>query len=156
MFLLYSHVRCCRHFFFFLRLRTNTYPPSMPDLLIWLNKPLVLIPRNSTPTYIHYTNAHTPSRTHIVQLLISLAKAANLKSKIDAMFSGEHINVTEDRAVLHVATRARRDQVGYCMFCTSMPGVPDGQKRGPSWYAVCACGDQRGFICVFMLVCGQE
>ena len=27
------------------------------------------------------------------------------------MFSGEHINSTEDRAVLHVATRSRRDQV---------------------------------------------
>jgi glucose-6-phosphate isomerase len=27
------------------------------------------------------------------------------------MFAGEHINSTEDRAVLHVATRARRDQV---------------------------------------------
>ncbi len=46
-----------------------------------------------------------------MQLLVDLANAANLRGKIDAMFSGEHINSTEDRAVLHVATRARRDQV---------------------------------------------
>ena len=46
------------------------------------------------------------------QLLLSLAEAAGLQSKIAAMFAGERINSTEDRAVLHVATRARRDQVG--------------------------------------------
>jgi len=42
---------------------------------------------------------------------MDLAEAANLRGKIEAMFGGEHINSTEDRAVLHVATRARRDQV---------------------------------------------
>jgi hypothetical protein len=45
------------------------------------------------------------------QKLMDLATAANLKDKIEAMFKGEHINSTEDRAVLHVATRARREQV---------------------------------------------
>jgi glucose-6-phosphate isomerase len=47
-----------------------------------------------------------------VQLLLKLAEASNLRKRIDDMFNGEHINSTEDRAVLHVATRARRDQVG--------------------------------------------
>jgi glucose-6-phosphate isomerase len=42
---------------------------------------------------------------------MDLANAADMRGKIDAMFNGEHINSTEDRAVLHVATRARRDQV---------------------------------------------
>jgi glucose-6-phosphate isomerase len=50
-------------------------------------------------------------RACVVQLLLNLAEAAKLKEKIQAMFNGENINVTEDRAVLHVATRARRDQV---------------------------------------------
>ena len=40
--------------------------------------------------------------------LYKLADAADLKGKINAMFSGEHINSTEDRAVLHVATRRPR------------------------------------------------
>ena len=43
--------------------------------------------------------------------LYELAEAADLKGKINAMFSGEHINSTEDRAVLHVATRAPKDKV---------------------------------------------
>lgn len=46
-----------------------------------------------------------------LQLLRKLAEAANLKAKISHMFAGEHINVTEDRAVLHPALRAPRDEV---------------------------------------------
>jgi glucose-6-phosphate isomerase len=41
--------------------------------------------------------------------LVALADQRNLRARIDAMFAGEHINVTEDRAVLHVALRAPRD-----------------------------------------------
>ena len=40
--------------------------------------------------------------------LQALARACDVRGKIDAMFEGRHINVTEDRAVLHVATRAPR------------------------------------------------
>jgi glucose-6-phosphate isomerase len=46
-----------------------------------------------------------------VQKLVALAGTANLRGKIDAMFAGEHINITEDRAVLHTALRASRTQV---------------------------------------------
>jgi len=41
-----------------------------------------------------------------LRLLVELAEQSGLRERIDAMFSGEHINVTEDRAVLHVALRA--------------------------------------------------
>jgi glucose-6-phosphate isomerase len=41
-----------------------------------------------------------------VQLLVALADAVGLRDRIDAMFRGERINTTEDRAVLHVALRA--------------------------------------------------
>lgn len=40
-----------------------------------------------------------------VELLLDLAKAAKLKEHTEAMFNGEHINNTEDRAVLHTALR---------------------------------------------------
>jgi glucose-6-phosphate isomerase len=43
-------------------------------------------------------------------LLLALAEAAGLRKRLDAMFRGEKINVTEDRAVLHVALRAPRHQ----------------------------------------------
>ncbi|CAN5493808.1 glucose-6-phosphate isomerase [soil metagenome] len=42
-------------------------------------------------------------------LLVELAEQSGLADRIAAMFSGEHINITEDRAVLHVALRAPRD-----------------------------------------------
>ena len=42
--------------------------------------------------------------------LIELAEAAGVAARRDAMFAGEHINVTEDRAVMHVALRAPRDR----------------------------------------------
>eukprot|EP00245_Coleochaete_scutata_P004800 TRINITY_DN177_c0_g5_i1.p1 TRINITY_DN177_c0_g5~~TRINITY_DN177_c0_g5_i1.p1 ORF type:complete len:573 (-),score=108.68 TRINITY_DN177_c0_g5_i1:883-2601(-) len=41
-----------------------------------------------------------------LEKLLALAKEANLEQKISSMFHGEHINSTEDRAVLHVALRA--------------------------------------------------
>ena len=41
-------------------------------------------------------------------LLLQLAAETGLRAKIDAMFRGEKINVTEKRAVLHVALRAPR------------------------------------------------
>ena len=42
--------------------------------------------------------------------LYDLAHACGVEKKRDAMFAGEHINITEDRAVLHTALRAPRDQ----------------------------------------------
>src|SRR5213594_4270304 len=41
-----------------------------------------------------------------LRLLVRLAEASGLRERIDAMFRGEKINVTEKRAVLHVALRA--------------------------------------------------
>ncbi len=44
-----------------------------------------------------------------LSLLVQLAEESGLRQRIDAMFSGEKINITEDRAVLHVALRAPKD-----------------------------------------------
>jgi len=46
----------------------------------------------------------------IVAALVGLAGAVGLESRREAMFTGQHINVTEDRAVLHTALRAPRDE----------------------------------------------
>jgi glucose-6-phosphate isomerase len=45
-----------------------------------------------------------------VALLVSLAQESGLAERREAMFRGEHINSTEDRAVLHVALRMPRDR----------------------------------------------
>ncbi|MEQ1824431.1 MAG: glucose-6-phosphate isomerase [Pirellula sp.] len=43
---------------------------------------------------------------HTLKLLFQLASQCDLRRKIDAMFSGDKINITENRAVLHMALRA--------------------------------------------------
>jgi glucose-6-phosphate isomerase len=45
-----------------------------------------------------------------VRLLLELPAAVGLRERIDAMFTGEHINATEDRAVLHAALRSPRGE----------------------------------------------
>ena len=44
-----------------------------------------------------------------ISLLVQLAQESGIQERIDAMFRGDKINVTENRAVLHVALRAPRD-----------------------------------------------
>jgi glucose-6-phosphate isomerase len=54
--------------------------------------------------YFDYSKNRVTETT--IGLLVRLAEECGLRQRIDAMFAGEHINVTEDRAVLHVALRA--------------------------------------------------
>jgi glucose-6-phosphate isomerase len=56
--------------------------------------------------YLDYSKNFMAKET--LGLLISLANESRLRERIDAMFAGERINVTEDRPVLHVALRAPR------------------------------------------------
>src|SRR6184192_4415311 len=61
-----------------------------------------------------------------VKLLLQLADESGLRERIDAMFRGEKINITENRAVLHVALRApRRASI-----------VVDGENVVPQVHAV--------------------
>ena len=58
--------------------------------------------------YLDYSKNRVTGET--MRLLLELAESSGLRARIDAMFRGEKINVTENRAVLHVALRAPRDQ----------------------------------------------
>ena len=57
--------------------------------------------------YIDYSKHRVTAET--LSLLVDLARAAGLEAKRAAMFAGEHINTSEDRAVLHTALRLPRD-----------------------------------------------
>src|SRR5215470_4759557 len=57
--------------------------------------------------YLDYSKNRVTDET--LQLLLQLADQSGLRARIDAMFAGEKINVTEKRAVLHTALRAPRD-----------------------------------------------
>ncbi len=61
-----------------------------------------------------------------LKLLVQLAEESGLKSRIEAMFTGEKINVTENRAVLHVALRAPKGE----------SIVVDGEDVVPAVHAV--------------------
>src|SRR5882762_5087960 len=56
--------------------------------------------------YLDYSKNRITDET--LALLLQLAEESGLRQRIDAMFRGERINVTEGRAVLHVALRAPR------------------------------------------------
>ena len=74
--------------------------------------------------YLDYSKNRITAET--LKLLLELAEESGLRARIDAMFAGEKINVTERRAVLHVALRAPRD--------ASI--VVDGQNVVPEVHAV--------------------
>lgn len=56
--------------------------------------------------YLDYSKNRVTDET--LRLLLNLAREAGVDSRRDAMFAGERINVTENRAVLHTALRAPR------------------------------------------------
>ncbi|MFM7175025.1 MAG: glucose-6-phosphate isomerase, partial [Caldilinea sp.] len=56
--------------------------------------------------YVDYAKHRVTAET--LQLLVELAEQSRLRPQIDAMFAGEKINLTENRAVLHTALRAPR------------------------------------------------
>ena len=90
--------------------------------------------------HVDYSKQRITDET--LSLLIGLAEACGLRQRIDAMFSGEKINSTEHRAVLHVALRAPR---GEKILCDGRDVVPDvhevlgrmaafsKQVRGGTW-----------------------
>jgi glucose-6-phosphate isomerase len=59
--------------------------------------------------YLDYSKNRITDET--IALLLQLAEQSDLRGRIDAMFGGEKINITEDRAVLHTALRAPKGAV---------------------------------------------
>src|SRR5450755_4172073 len=74
--------------------------------------------------FLDYSKNRVTDET--MKLLVQLAKECGVETRRDAMFRGEKINITENRAVLHVALRAPKD--------ASI--VVDGQNVVPEVHAV--------------------
>ena len=80
--------------------------------------------------YLDWSKHRVTAET--VALLVAMAERAGLRQRIDAMFAGERINLTENRAVLHVALRAPE---GSSILVDGHNVVPDvhevlGRMRG--------------------------
>ena len=61
---------------------------------------------------LHFDLSKNLVTDETVKLLCDLAREVKLEERRDAMFSGEHINTTEDRAVLHTALRRPASEKG--------------------------------------------
>jgi glucose-6-phosphate isomerase len=71
--------------------------------------------------YLDYSKNRVTDET--LALLRRLAEESDLRGRIEAMFAGERINITEDRAVLHVALRAPKDADIRVEGVNVVPGV---------------------------------
>ena len=74
--------------------------------------------------YLDYSKNRITDET--IKLLFQLADGCGLRARIDAMFRGEKINITENRAVLHVALRAPK----------GVSSVVDGENVVPKVHSV--------------------
>jgi glucose-6-phosphate isomerase len=79
-----------------------------------------------------------------MSLLLRLADEAGVKTRIEAMFAGDRINVTEDRPVLHVALRAPRDSVILVDGADVVPGVHEVLDRMASFSNEVRSGAWKG------------
>ena len=79
-----------------------------------------------------------------IRLLVALAEQAGLRARTEAMFRGERINVTEDRAVLHVALRAPRGASIVVDGVNVVPAVHDVLDRMAAFSESVRAGGWRG------------
>ena len=75
----------------------------------------------ATGIFLDYSKNRITDET--LKLLIQLAEESGLRERIDAMFSGEKINITENRAVLHVALRAPKSESIFVDGADVVPAV---------------------------------
>ncbi len=81
---------------------------QMRDLFVQMPDRFPVMTVSAAGLFLDYSKNRVTERT--IQLLLELAKERGLEAQRDAMFAGKKINNTENRAVLHTALRAPRNQ----------------------------------------------
>ena len=92
--------------------------------------------------YLDYSKNRINDET--LKLLVELAEQSGLRARIDAMFRGEKINVSENRAVLHVALRAPKGARSSSTARTSCPRFTPCSTRWPSSPVGSAAANGKG------------
>ncbi|MEX1217101.1 MAG: glucose-6-phosphate isomerase [Acidimicrobiales bacterium] len=92
--------------------------------------------------YVDYAKHRITDET--LSKLFALARRANVEGLRDAMWAGEHINVTEDRAVLHVALRAPKGTVFSDEGHDVVPDVHEVLERMSSFSEKVRSGEWAG------------
>lgn len=98
---------------------------------------------NAEGIYYDYSKHRINAET--MELLIALAKAAGLKEDIEAMFTGEKINNTENRAVLHTALRAPASEKVFVDGKNVIPEVHKVLAKMESFANTIRKGEWKGF-----------
>jgi glucose-6-phosphate isomerase len=93
--------------------------------------------------YLDYSKNRITDET--LALLLQLADESGLRRRIDAMFAGEKINITEDRAVLHIALRAPRKQQIMVDGIDVVPAVHEVLDRMGEFATRVRSGQWRGY-----------
>jgi glucose-6-phosphate isomerase len=93
--------------------------------------------------YFDYSKHRITDET--VRLLVALAEQSGLRNRIDAMFSGEKINITEKRAVLHTALRAPRGAIVKVDGENVVPAVHEVLDRMSDFSDRVRSGEWKGF-----------
>ncbi len=92
--------------------------------------------------FLDYSKNRIDQQT--LALLFDLAKSCGLRERIDAMFRGDHINLTEDRAVLHTALRAPRSAKIFDNGVDVVPGVHEVLDRMAAFSDSIRSGSWKG------------
>src|SRR5258705_3732724 len=93
--------------------------------------------------FLDYSKNRIMDKT--LKLLLQLAAESGLRGKIDAMFGGEKINVTENRAVLHIALRAPLSSTALVDGKNVVPDVHAVLGRMADFSNRVRSGDWKGF-----------
>ena len=93
--------------------------------------------------FLDYSKNRVTDQT--LNLLLQLAQESGLRAKIDAMFGGRKLNVTENRAVLHVALRAPRNSSVLMDGKDVVPEVHEVLDRMEAFLNGIYSGDWKGF-----------
>lgn len=92
--------------------------------------------------YFDYSKHRITEET--IRLLLQLAEESRLRDRIDAMFGGDKINTTENRAVLHIALRAGKDSQILLDGVDVVPAVHEVLDRMAAFSEKVRTGEWRG------------
>jgi glucose-6-phosphate isomerase len=97
----------------------------------------------ATGLYLDYSKQRITDKT--LALLFNLAGACGLSNRIEAMFCGEQINITEKRAALHTALRAPKTECIMIEGVDVMPEIQTTLKRMTDFSRRIRNGEWRGY-----------
>jgi len=123
--------------------RARVAPLQLRDLFATDPQRFAAMSLNCGPLLIDYSKNRVTSET--LRLLFDLAREANIEEQIQAMFRGEKINNTENRAVLHTALRNRTNTPVIVDGVDVMPQINDILSRMRNFTAKVRNGEWLGF-----------